>query len=155
MVSQVVVNLRDPGMQMGFVFPLFWMETKKPFADLGNPLWRIIIIWNHANTDVRTFIFPRVFIDSARKFTRPSSGASHGQPSYRECTQSRNADGACFSTPFEGNRETVCGIGNPFAVLIRPLCRNTDIFHIFYGSPEGYRSALGDCGIWRYHFIRP
>ena len=89
MVSQVIVSVCDPEMQMGLVFPLLWKKIKKPFADLGNRLRRIIIIWNHANTDVRTFIFPRLFNYSAREFTRFPGGASHGQPSYSTCTRSR------------------------------------------------------------------
>ena len=118
-------------------------------------LLRMIMIWIHANTNVITCIFPRVFNDSVRYFTRFRRGASHGQPRYRKCMPSRNADGACFSSVFEGNHETVCGFGKPFAVLIRPLCKSTGNFHTFYDFPEGCLSALGDCRIWRYHFMQP
>ena len=38
MVSQVIVTVCDPEMQMGLVFPLFLKEITKPFADLGNRL---------------------------------------------------------------------------------------------------------------------
>ena len=79
------------------------------------------MIWIHANTNVITLIFLRVFNDSVRYFTRFRSGASHGQPSDLKCMPSRNADGACFSTVFEGNRVTVCGFGKLFAADIDHL----------------------------------
>ena len=110
----------------------------------------------HRRYDERRNVhFPSIFNDTARGILGSPSGAYHGQPSYRNCMRSRNADGACFSTVLEGNQETMCGFGKPCAVLMTPPCRNTVNSHTIYNSPNDCLAALGDCHIWRYHFIQP